>query len=385
VNLCDSVAFSGFEFFPAPKHSYLSTEFKMLPFFRFVLRRFLVIPISLFIITFVLYGGVMLTPPEARADLYMPKNFGPYATPERIAKIRELIIQKYHLRDPFPVQYFYWVQSLLNGTWGYSPSMHEDVLPALLRRTPVTLELTLWSLLILFPLGMISGLLAGWNRQGRFDQLFRGLASLATSMPTIILALVLLSVFYINLGWFAPGRISILFEPDLLKEEFVTYTGMLTIDSLLNRRMDIFIDASKHLVMPVFTLSLYYWATLGRVTRATVMSERNKGYVTAAYARGLSDRSVMWKHVYPNVLPPALVTLTLAATAILTGAFVVEIIFNFNGVSHIIVSAMSSVPDAPAALGFTIYSVIMVLLLTFLLDVLQAIFDPRVREGVLRS
>jgi ABC-type dipeptide/oligopeptide/nickel transport system permease component len=197
--------------------------------------------------------------------------------------------------------------------------------------------------------------------------------------------LVLLSVFYINLGWFAPGRISILLGPDLLKEEFVTYTGMLTIDSLLNGRMDIFIDVSKHLVMPVFTLSLYYWATLGRVTRATVMSERNKGYVTAAYARGLSDHSVMWKHVYPNVLPPALVTLALSATAILTGAFVVEIIFNFNGVSRIIVSAMSSVPDAPAALGFTIYSVIMVLLLTFLLDVLQAIFDPRVREGVLRS
>jgi peptide/nickel transport system permease protein len=115
------------------------------------------------------------------------------------------------------------------------------------------------------------------------------------------------------------------------------------------------------------------------------MNERNKGYVTAAYARGLSDRSVIWKHVYPNILPPSLVTLALSATSILTGAFVVEIIFNFNGVSHIIVSAMSSVPDAPAALGFTIYSIIMVLLLTFLLDVLQALFDPRVREGVLRS
>ena len=357
----------------------------MLPLFQFVLRRILVIPISLFIITLVIYGGVMLTPPEARAELYMPKNFGPYATPERIAKRRELIIQQYHLRDPFPVQYFYWAQSLLNGKWGYSPSMKEDVLPALLHRTPVTLELTLWSMLMLFPLGMISGIMAGWKRQGRFDQLFLGLASLASSTPTIILALVLLSVFYINLGWFAPGRISIPLAPDLLKDEFVTYTGMLTIDSLLNGRMDIFIDVSKHLVMPVFTLSLYYWATLGRVTRANVMSERNKGYVTAAYARGLSDHSILRKHVYPNVLPPALVTLTLAATSILTGAFVVEIIFNFKGVSYIIVSAMSSIPDAPAALGFTIYSIIMVLLLTFLLDVLQALFDPRVREGILHT
>ncbi|MBK9927449.1 MAG: ABC transporter permease [Anaerolineales bacterium] len=357
----------------------------MLPFFQFVLRRFLVIPISLFVITLVIYGGVTLTPPEARADLYMPKNFSPYATPERIAKIKELIIQRHHLRDPFPVQYFYWVQSLLNSTWGYSPSMKEEVLPALLQRTPVTLELTLWSMLVIFPLGTISGLMAGWKRQSRFDQLFRGLASFASSMPTIILSLVLLSVFYINLGWFAPGRISTSLAPELLREGFASYTGMLTIDSLLNGRVDIFIDVLKHLVMPVFTLSLYYWATLGRVTRANVMSERNKGYVNAAYARGLSDQGVIWKHVYPNILPPSLVTLALSATSILTGAFVVEIIFNFNGVSHIIVSAMNNIPDAPAALGFTVYSVIMVLLLTFLLDVLQALFDPRVREGVIHS
>jgi peptide/nickel transport system permease protein len=332
-----------------------------------------------------MYAGVMLSPPEARAELYMPKNFGPYATPERIAHIRELLIEKYHLRAPFPVQYIFWVQSLVHGEWGYSPSLQEDVLTVLLRRTPATLELALCSISILFPLGVISGLMAGWNPYGRFDRIFRGLASLASSTPSIILALILLSVFYINLGWFAPGRIGISLGPDILETEFIKYTGLLMVDSLLNRRLDIFVDALRHLAMPVFTLSLYYWAILARMTRATVISERGKGYITAAQSRGLSDNAVVWKHVYPNIIAPSLVTMALSATSILSGTIVVEIMFNFKGVSSIIVAAMSNVPDAPAALGFTVYSVIMVLLLTFLLDVLQAFFDPRIRRGVLHS
>ena len=351
----------------------------------FTLRRFLNVPVSLLVITLVTYAGVMLTPPEARAELYMPKSFNPNASPEKIAKIRELAIQRYHLRDPFPVQYFYWAQSLLTGNWGYSASLNEDVLPALLRRTPVTLELALYSMLTLFPLGMFSGMAAGWHGQGRFDRTFRALALFATSVPTIILCLVLLSVFYVNLGWFAPGRISMELGAELLKEDYVAYTGMLTVDSLLNKRMDIFIDAAKHLVMPTFALSLYYWATLGRVARAAVMSERNKGYVTAAYARGLPERNIRWRHVFPNVMPPSLVSMAFSATSILTGAFVTEIIFNLKGVSYIIVSAMSDIPDAPAALGFSTYSAALVLLLTFLLDVFQAFFDPRVRAGILRS
>jgi peptide/nickel transport system permease protein len=160
---------------------------------------------------------------------------------------------------------------------------------------------------------------------------------------------------------------------------------MLTIDSILNGRWDIFADTWKHLAMPVFTLSLYHWATLGRVARATVLNERRKEYVIAARARGVSERSVLWRHVYQNVIAPSLTSMALSAASIVTGVFVAEIIFDFNGISFVIVNAMSGIPDAPAALGFAIYSVFMVLFLMFLLDVLQAFFDPRVREGVLRS
>jgi ABC-type dipeptide/oligopeptide/nickel transport system permease component len=357
----------------------------MPPFLQFVIRRFLSIPISLLVITMVLYGGVMLTPPEARATLYMPDNMPPRLTDEQFKKIEENIIERYHLRDPYLVQYFFWVGSLFEGTWGYSPSLNEYVLPSLLRRTPATLELALYSLLLLIPLGLVSGVAAGWKRGGRLDRGFRFLAFLSTSTPSFILAIVLLSIFYINLNWFAPGRLDLNHGLEISGGSFVSYTGILTLDSLLNGRPDIFGNAVRHLAMPVFTLSIYHWATLGRVTRISVLGEEKKEYVTAAKARGLIERRVVWKHVFHNILSPSLTSMTLSATSIVTGVFVAEIIYDINGISGVIVAAMGGVADAPAALGFAMYSVVMILFLMFLLDVLQAVLDPRVREGILKT
>jgi len=357
----------------------------MPPFLQFVIRRFFVIPVSLVLITLVLYGGVMLTPPEARATLYYPPRMNPNMTEEQMRRFQEAIIKRHHLRDPFFVQYGYWVVSLFDGTWGYSPSMNEFILPALLKRTPVTLELGIYSLLFLIPLGLVSGVTAGWKRSGSFDRLFRGVAFLSTSTPSFILALVLLSIFYIKLGWFAPERISLNYGLEISEAGFRQVTGMLTVDSLLNGRPDIFGDAWKHLAMPIFTLSLYHWATLGRIARASMITERSKEYVLSARARGIAERRVIWHHVFRNMLSPSLTSIALSATSIITGVFVAEIIFNFNGVSRIVLSAMGGTPDAPAALGFAIYSVLMVLILMFFLDILQAALDPRIREGILKS
>lgn len=327
----------------------------------------------------------MLTPPEARVELYMPKNITSRASEKALENLREKYIELYHLRDPYPIQYFYWVKSLLNGTWGYSPSLKDDVLPSLLRRTPATLELAFYSLILLIPLGLVSGVMAGWKRSGTYDRSFRALAFISTSTPPFIMAIVFLSIFYINLNWFAPGRIDMAYRFQISGDDFTTYTGMLTIDSLLNGRYDIMKDAFRHLALPVITLAIYHWATLARVTRVTMIGEEKKEYVTAAKARGLAEKKVVWRHMFRNTLSPSLTSMALAATSIVTSVFVVEIIYNINGVSGVIVKAMTGIADASAALGFAIYSVIMVLLLMFLLDMLQAVFDPRVREGIFKK
>jgi peptide/nickel transport system permease protein len=356
----------------------------MAPFLKFLLRRFIAIPISLIIITMLLYAGAMLTPPEVRVTLYyIPKN--PNMTEEQIAHINELKIEKYHLRDPFLVQYAYWLESFLQGTWGYSPSLREDVLPALLKRTPATAELTLYSLLLFIPLGLVSGVVAGWNQRKAVDNLFRLVAFIATSFPPFILSILLIAVFYVGLGWLAPSRLDTMLVMKLQSQGFIQYTGLYTLDGLLNHRLDVTWDAIRHLIMPVVTLSLYHWATLGRITRSTILVERRKEYIIAAMARGVKENTLMWKHAFRNALAPSFTSLALSAASLITGVFVVEIIFSYTGISGMIVKSMQMIPDPAAALGFAVYSVTIVLLLMFIMDVLLAIFDPRVREEIIHS
>jgi ABC-type dipeptide/oligopeptide/nickel transport system permease component len=354
----------------------------MPPFLQFLLRRIFAMFVSMVIITMVLYAGVMLTPPEARARLYLPPGKGGERATEQYI---QNIIDKNHLNDPYLVQYLYWAKSLLAGEWGYSPTMREEVLPALLHRTPVTLELSIFSLLLLIPLGLANGLMAGWRPNGWFDGIFRGFAFFGTSMPPFIFSMILISIFYINLGWLAPGRIDIATDLLMTKIKFVDYTGFLTLDSLLNGRLDILWVALKHLVMPVLTLSMFHWATLGRITRATVIGQRNKEYIIAARARGVNERKLLWKHALRAILSPSLTAMALSAASVVTSIFVVEIIFGLTGVSQVIVIAMSTYPDAPAALGFAVYSVLMVISLMFILDVVQALLDPRVRDEVFKA
>jgi peptide/nickel transport system permease protein len=143
------------------------------------------------------------------------------------------------------------------------------------------------------------------------------------------------------------------------------------------------LDALRHLVLPVITLSLGYWGLLGRVARSAVIEEQHKEYVTAARARGVSERLLVWKHIFRNTLTPTLTSSMLSTAALFTSVFVVEIIFNFRGVSSLVVASFTYTPDAPTLLGFAVYSVLVVLILMLVLDLLMALLDPRVREEVI--
>lgn len=349
----------------------------------FILRRLASIPLTLLIITAVLYGIIMLAPAEERAALYLSPNLPRLMTPEAYQNVLDRIIAEQGLNDPYPQQYLRWLGNLLQGDWGYSPVLNSDVLPALVRRTGVTVELTLYSLLLLIPLGLVSGVVSGWRQGGRADRRFRAVAFVATSIPPFTLGLVLLSVFYVGLRWFPPGRTGIL-ELSLQRfSTFQTYTGLLTIDGLLNRRLDVTADALRHLVLPVFALSLVHWATLGRVTRAALIDVKHREYITAANARGLRPRSIIWRHAFRNALAPALTSSMLSVASLVTGVFVIEVVFNFKGLSELIVRGMDQAPDSALAMGFAVYSVLLVTPLMVILDLLRAVVDPYFgeREG----
>lgn len=352
----------------------------MPPFLRYFLRRFLIIPLTLVVVTMVMYGAVMLTPVEARVSLYLPKGN---------ARIREstirVAIRDNYLDQPFHIQYGHWASTLLRGGWGYSPSIGEDVLPALLHRTPVSLELLFYSLLVFVPLSLYSGFSSAWKPGGWFDRLSNTFSFIGTSLPIFIVSMFALAIFYIKLGWFAPERISPIFSQVITGEGFHAYTGFITLDSLLNARFDIFLDALKHLVLPVATLSLFHIASLSRLTRSFAMDEMNKVHILAARARGVREYRLRWVHVMRATLGRSLTSIGTSVSTIMMSLFITEMIYTINGVSSVIVKAMREGADAPATLGFMIYSVILILSFMFVIDLLIALVDPRIRDEVISS
>jgi len=293
-------------------------------FFSFLIKRFALIPVALLAITLTLYGIVMLMPLETRVSLYMPESNS--NVPGWQERMREKIIERHHLQEPFPVQYAYWLGSLVKGDWGYSPILNNDVLPLLLRRALVTIELILYALLFQIPLGLLAGVSAAQKKDRFQDQ------------------------------------------------------SLMTIDGFLNNRADISLDAMRHLVLPVFTLSFAHWALLARITRAQLLEEMQKEYITAAYARGLDEKKVIWQHAFRNTLGPALNSSAVTAATLVTSVYVVERIFNLKGVSELITRYGPMVPDAAAVLGFSVFSTLLVLALMLILDILQAALLPLIKE-----
>ncbi len=336
--------------------------------------------ITLILITAALYATVMLTPPETLASLYMPQRTSPRMTEEMYQDLLESMIEKYHLDDPFPVQYFFWAGKLLKGDWGYSPNLQEDVFVGLVRRLPATLELTLFAMLIYLPLGLLSGVLSGTRKKSVVDRLFRIAAFVATSLTPMILSIIMMIVFYISLRWFAPGRLSSTYAPLAAVESFRSYTGFLTIDGMLNKNPKLTLDALRHLAMPALTIAFAQWGILGRITRATIIEENQRDYITAGRARGLRERTLAWRYALGNAAAPVLTHTMLSAASLMTNVFIVEIIFNYPGLSSIGVKTLAFIPDASSAMGFAIFSTILVLIITTSLDFLKVVIDPRLRE-----
>lgn len=346
----------------------------------FLIRKLFSIIAVLLFVTAVLYALVMVTPAETRATLYMGSSKNSRMTEEQYENALRTIVENYGLNDPFLLQYGRWLGQLVRGNLGFSPTAHTFVVDALITRVPATAELIIYSLIVFIPLGIFSGMIAASRQGGGIDWLTRLGAYIAAALPPFILALVLLSVFWVGLSWFSIGRLEIGNGLVVRSDEFRLYTGLITIDGFLNGRADISLDALRHLVLPVITVSLVYWATITRVTRAAAIEEMDKEYITAARGRGLPEKSIIWRHALPNVFIPVLNASALSVASLVTSLFVIEYVFLLNGVSSMIVTAFSEVPDISLALGFVIFSVALVLIVMTILDILQALLDPLVRE-----
>lgn len=349
----------------------------------YIIRRLLILPIILIGVTMLIFAMLQVLGPVERSALYVrdiPKNEHQV----------DAIIRRYGLDKPFYVQYWNWligvedgntgerVGGVLRGDLGYSRSGREPVIDALIRRLPATLELALWSMIPVIGFGIWLGIKAALNHNKPFDQFARIFAILGWSIPTFVFALLLLLVFYAKLDWFQPGRLSIAFSQEILKPGFTNYTNMVTIDALLNLRFDIFLDALRHLVMPVLTLVVIQVALLLKVTRSSMLEEMRQDYVTTARAKGLPEKMVVNRHIRRNALIPVITVAGLTLAGLLNGVVITETVFDYPGLGSWAAAAALSL-DVLSMLGYTLFSAVLLVVANLIVDVLYAVLDPRIR------
>lgn len=349
----------------------------------YIIRRLLILPIILLGVTILIFAMLQLLGPVERSALYIrdiPKS----------EQQLQGVIRRYGLDRPFYEQYWNWlvgrvdsetgqrVGGLLRGDLGFSRTGREPVMDAILRRMPATLELALWAMIPVIGFGIWLGAKAALNHNKPFDQVSRVFAIIGWSFPTFVFALLMLLIFYARLDWFQPGRLSTQFGQEVMGAGFTQYTRMMTVDSLLNLRFDIFLDALRHLVMPVTTLMVVEVALLLKITRSSMLEEMRQDYVTTARAKGLPEKTVVNKHIRRNALIPVITVAGLTLAGLMGGVVITETVFEFPGIGSWAAAAAASL-DVLSMLGYALFTAILLVFANLIVDVLYAVLDPRVR------
>ena len=337
----------------------------------YIIRRLLILPLVIFGLSVVIFGMLMLLTPVERAALYVT------SVPKNPAAIQE-IINKYGLNQPIYEQYGRWAGNLLHGNLGWSKTAQMPVINAIETYFPATLELALWSFVPIIAGGTWLGIQAAIHHDTIIDQAARVFSIIGYSFPTFVFGLLVLMIFYANLQWFPPGRLSQWANAVVISSSWHTYTGMYTVDSLLNGRPDIFLNALRHLFLPALTLAYVNWALVLRVARSSMLEVLQQDYIRTARAKGLSERDVIFEHARPNAMIPIVTISGLLLVGLLNGVVITETVFNYHGMGLFAANAALNF-DAVSVLGIALLAGSLLVIANLIVDILYRIMDPRIQ------
>jgi peptide/nickel transport system permease protein len=322
----------------------------------YILKRLLLaIPLLLGIATITFF--ILHLAPGDPMDMYLEPRFRRQMNPEVI----ELIRAKYGLDQPVYIQYVKWIGNLATGDLGESFRHRRPVADLMVERIPYTLQLSILALLFDALIGIALGIFSAVKQYTRWDKSVTVGSLIVYSMPGFWLALMLVLVFSVNLGWFPTS------QTRSLDYELLSWSGKV-------------LDRLWHLVLPVFVLGVASAAGTARYMRNRLLEVLSEEYVLAVRARGLRERAVILKHALRNALIPILTIYGLALPFLLGGAVLIEKVFAWPGMGLLAVEAVNG-RDYPVILATSMIAAVFVVLGNLLADVGYAIADPRVSYG----
>ncbi len=306
---------------------------------RYATRRALLVAFSAFVVSSIVFIGVRQLPGSA--------FLGERVSPSQVGEL----IRYYHLDEPWPLQYARWVAGLLHGDLGESLVYRgQSVLDLLLPKVGVSLALGVAALLITVVVGISLGLVAAIRQNTWVDYLASTAAVINFSMPNFLIATVLVlltstflyrltgGAFYYDIGW---GRL-------------------------------------EQVPVPALALGLPFSGIVARQMRAAMIEELRQDYIRTAWAKGLTERAVVWRHVFRNALIPVVTILGPLATSILTGGLVVENIFGIPGLGREFINTILARDYNMTVAIFTLYA-LFIGAANVIVDLLYPILDPRIR------
>jgi peptide/nickel transport system permease protein len=310
---------------------------------RFLLKRLAAIVPTLILVSMMIFGLQQLLPGDPALAI---------AGEDRDESVVQHLREKFHLNDPIPVRYGYWIRDVLRGDLGESVRIQKPVTELILEKAPVTLQLATMAMLIALLIGVTAGVISAVKKDTWLDYAANVFALWGLSTPNFWLGILLILLFAVNLGWLpASGYVS----------PFEDLKGNLSA-----------------MIMPAFVLGNAFAAVLMRHTRSAMLQVLSSDYVRTARAKGLNERVVILKHALRNALIPVITLGALSFGELLGGTVLTETIFSIPGFGKLIVDAVFN-RDYSVVQGVVLLTATVYIGLNLLADIAYFLVNPRMR------
>jgi peptide/nickel transport system permease protein len=320
--------------------------------FSYITKRLLLMTPLLFGITLITFTVIHLTPGspvEVQTEMSLKAS----------AQARENLKKLYGLDKPLHIQYFDWIKRFAKLDFGTSMVDGRKVINKIRETIPITLIIDLLSLILIFIIAIPLGVYSATRQHSLFDKISTVGVFIGFSMPEFWLALLLMILFGVYLGWLPISGIQ---SMDISEMDYIQR----------------FFDWVKHLILPVGISAFGGLASLSRYSRSSMLEVIRQDYIKTAYAKGLKEQKIVFKHALRNALLPIVTILGLAIPGLIGGSAIFEMIFSIPGMGRLFFSSVMA-RDYPTIMGILTIGAVLTLIGNLIADISYALVDPRIR------
>ncbi len=311
---------------------------------KIFLKKIVSMLLTLLAVSFIVFAAFEIIPGDAAVS-----RLGSNATKESVEALRAQM----GLDRPFMIRYLSWLAGFVKGDLGTSYSYNMPVSSMILEKLPITITLTIISMILTIGVSIPLSLLIAKYAGSKFDKVSYGVNQFAMAIPSFFLGILMSWFFGMVLKWFSPGG-------------YISYKKN-------------FGGFLSYLILPAIAIAIPKCAMSIKLLRSAILTEAGKDYVRTAYSRGLSTMEVLYRHVLKNAMIPLITFWGMAVADMIAGSIVVEQVFNIPGLGRILLTSISN-RDYPVVEAVILLIAFVVLLMNFIVDVLYRVVDPRLRK-----